>query len=315
MRFSHTLFVIPATILLLIQCQRNKNHSLSNVKQDKEFIEISGSNSEYELVKYLLDSYNEQREQPMKYTLEGAGSEKGIEKLIKGEIDMAMSSRRIKPYEANLIRKNGNDFIEIIFAVDALSFITNYKNSVDSLSIEQIRDILSGKIINWYQVSKFKGLVRIYGRNLESGTFHFVEDKFGVPALRKYQQTCTSSHEIIQRVMEDTCGFGYVSIGYLLDSNKKLNKKIWPVPIYVSGAKMPSMSPLQVNEVSSGYYPVIRPLYQYFRLPIPEKLKNFLEFELSVEGQKLVESKGFYRINTQHQIQNNIQLLKLKDNL
>jgi phosphate transport system substrate-binding protein len=295
-------------VFLSVSCQRKQNKNGYSVN---ETVKISGSNSEYEMVRQLLEEFSKNKK--FKYELEGTGSEKGIKQFMMGEIDMAMSSRRLKPYEFNILKSKGIDFIEIVFAYDALAFITNYKNSIDSLSIDQLHDILSGKIISWYQVSKFKAPIKIYGRNTESGTFHFIEDKFNIPGLRKYQISCNSSREIIENVMNDSCGLGYVSIGYILDQNKKLNKNIWPIPLYFHGSGISAVSPLQYQYVSKNLYPVCRPLYQYFRLPIKKELKEFLNFELSAQGQNLVESCGFYKINTELQIQNNIQLMKLSE--
>ncbi|MCX8079860.1 MAG: PstS family phosphate ABC transporter substrate-binding protein [Bacteroidia bacterium] len=295
-------------LIVAFSCQRAKQ---KNLISSDEKIKISGSNSEYELVSRLIQEYVKTKNPNFSYEIEGEGSEIGIRKFLKGEIDMAMSSRRMKPFEFNILEANGTDYLEIVFAYDALAFITNYKNSVDSLSLEQISDILSGKIINWIQVSKFKGPVRVYGRNTESGTFHFVENKFQILGLRKYQISCNTSREILENVMNDSCGFGYVSIGYILDNNKKLNKNIWPVPVYYQSNRPQAVSPLQHQYVSKNLYPVCRPLYQYFKLPLKKELKEFLMFELSSQGQKIVEDAGFYKINTELQTQNNIQLMKL----
>lgn len=303
------LLIASTLVFLSISCQRKQNKN--EYSSANEPIKISGSNSEYEMVSRLLKEFNKNKK--INYELEGTGSEKGIKQFMMGEIDMAMSSRRLKPFEFNILKSKGIDFIEIVFAYDALAFITNYKNSIDSLSIDQLHDILSGKIISWYQVSKFKAPIKIYGRNTESGTFHFLQDKFNIPGLRMYQTTCNSSREILESVMNDSCGLGYVSIGYILDQYKKLNKNIWPIPLYFQGSGMSAVSPLQYQYVSKNLYPVCRPLYQYFRLPIKKELKDFLDFELSAQGQNLVDSCGFYRISTELQIQNNIQLMKLSE--
>jgi len=43
-------------------------------------------------------------------------------------------------------------------------------------------------------------------------------------------------------------------------------------------------------------YPLARPLYQYVKMPLTQAVKDFLTFEISEEGQAIVEENGFYPI-------------------
>jgi phosphate transport system substrate-binding protein len=61
-------------------------------------------------------------------------------------------------------------------------------------------------------------------------------------------------------------------------------------------AKSEPVSPLEAGNVKSGKYPVARPLYQYINGTPKGAVKDFVLFELSPEGQKIVEEQGFYSI-------------------
>ena len=61
-------------------------------------------------------------------------------------------------------------------ALDGLVFITHKDNSVDSLSIDQIRDIYSGKIKNWKEVGGKDEKIRPFGRTKDSYTREAMED-------------------------------------------------------------------------------------------------------------------------------------------
>lgn len=52
---------------------------------------------------------------------------------------------------------------------DALVLITGSENPVDSLSLDQIRDIYAGKITNWKQVGGLDQPIRIYAQDENSG--------------------------------------------------------------------------------------------------------------------------------------------------
>ena len=62
-------------------------------------------------------------------------------------------------------------------------------------------------------------------------------------------------------------------------------------------AKSPAISPLTAENVKSGKYPIARPLYQYLNGKPKAAVKSFIAFELSSEGQKIVEEMGFYALS------------------
>jgi phosphate transport system substrate-binding protein len=55
-------------------------------------------------------------------------------------------------------------------------------------------------------------------------------------------------------------------------------------------------SPLDSQNVISGKYPISRPLNQYVNGNPEGAVKEFLQFELGVQGQRIVEEMGFFPI-------------------
>lgn len=53
---------------------------------------------------------------------------------------------------------------------DALVFICSNLNKVDSLTVDQIKDIYRGKITDWSEVGGKKGAIIPYQRNKDSGS-------------------------------------------------------------------------------------------------------------------------------------------------
>ena len=64
--------------------------------------------------------------------------------------------------------------------------------------------------------------------------------------------------------------------------------------------KSKALSPLNKDAVESLEYPLARKIYQYLPIEVLQKslvLKDFLTFENSSDGQKLVEDAGFYALS------------------
>ncbi|MDR2505765.1 MAG: substrate-binding domain-containing protein [Oscillospiraceae bacterium] len=72
--------------------------------------------------------------------------------------------------ELALAKENGVELVKIPAALDAFVFIVNASNPVDSLTVEQIRSIYSGKIKNWKDVGGADKNIDAYQRPANSGS-------------------------------------------------------------------------------------------------------------------------------------------------
>ena len=72
--------------------------------------------------------------------------------------------------ELDLAASNGVELVMKPICMDAFVFITYLGNPVTSLTIQQIRDIYSGKITNWMQVGGENLPIRAFTRNANSGS-------------------------------------------------------------------------------------------------------------------------------------------------
>src|SRR5690554_2463848 len=114
-------------------------------------IKVRGSDSEVNLVQALAENFMDQ-DSLVSVGVTGGGSGAGIAALINGKTDLANSSREITEEELEFARKANVQPYPIVFAQDALAIITHKDNPVDSLSLEEISAIYSGKIENWSNV-------------------------------------------------------------------------------------------------------------------------------------------------------------------
>jgi len=262
--------------------------------QKYQNIEIKGSDTLLQLVSNMAEAYSEDNSYT-RISVTGGGSGTGIAALINGEIDIADASRGIKDSEIRLAMDNGILPWEFIIARDMLSVIVHENNPVEELTMEQIGKIFKGEITNWAQVGGPLQVITLYGRQSTSGTYaffmeHVVQDDYS-PKMRNLE----GNQAILDAVTRDKTGIGYVGIGYLVDSNGNQVDGINVIKV-AQDKNSEYISLLDTEQMAD--YSISRPLYQYFAGK-PEhgsETYAFLKFELSNEGQRIVEKSGFVEI-------------------
>lgn len=90
--------------------------------------------------------------------------------LIDGEVELIMTARSISRDEKTYAEEQGVTLIEKPIAKDALTFIVNPNNPINSLTIQQIQYIYTGEIVNWNEVGGSDTLITPYVRNRNSGS-------------------------------------------------------------------------------------------------------------------------------------------------
>jgi len=216
----------------------------------------------------------------------GGGSGVGIAALINGQTDIAASSRSMKQDEKVKLRDRYQTMgIEIPVAKDGLSVYLHESNPVKELMLEQIRDIYTGKILNWNEVGGPDARIIIYGRENSSGTYAFFKEF--VMLGRDFAANCQTlpgTAAVVHAVAQDPKGIGYGGAAYA--------KGIRDCAIR-SDAASPAVLP-SAETVKDGSYPLTRPLFFYLRKKPDGNVKKFVDWALSPDGQKLVTEVGYF---------------------
>ena len=256
----------------------------------QEMTQIKGSDTLINLVQRLAEEYMEKN--PEKYiAVTGGGSGTGIAALINGRCDIADASRLMKPKEITQANERGIDPKRVVIAMDGLSVITNLKNSVTKLTKDEIGKIFREEVTNWKEVGGTDMAITLYGRQSNSGTFVFFRDAVLKGDYSQKMNRMNGNAQIVEAIKQDISGIGYVGVGYVKDASSQLN--------VVKVASRPGAdytSPLNSDDVKSGKYPIARPLNQYVNGSPKGAVRDFIVFELSQEGQKIIEQEGFFPI-------------------
>ncbi|MEG1573565.1 MAG: phosphate ABC transporter substrate-binding protein [Bacteroidales bacterium] len=220
-------------------------------------------------------------------TVTGGGSGVGIAALAEGSADIAMSSRKMKFDEKMKFQKAKKNPVEKVIAYDALAVIVNPKNKISKLTRQQLEDIFTGKIKNWKEVGGDEMKIVVYSRETSSGTYEFFKES--VLKNKNYMSAALSmpaTGAIIQSVSQTPGAIGYVGHAYV-------NNKIKPLKISYDGK---NYIPPTYHNAKNKSYPVVRPLILYYEKRYEAKVKPFIDYILSAEGQKTVNEIGYIDI-------------------
>ena len=221
----------------------------------------------------------------------GGGSGTGLAALVNGTVDIANASREIKQEEIDAARKNGIESVEFVVAVDALAVITNPKNPVDQLTIQQLSDIFTGRITNWREVGGRDADIVLVSRESNSGTYvYFLEqvvrrgEKGNTDLFAPQTLLMPSSVGISSEVSRNPNAIGYDGLGYVTDEVKV----IAVAPNTDSPYVIPS-----VATGKDGSYPLARNLYMYTAGEPNAVIARYLDWIHGPEGQAIVAKLGF----------------------
>ncbi|MCX8070685.1 MAG: phosphate ABC transporter substrate-binding protein, partial [Thermodesulfovibrionales bacterium] len=107
----------------------------------------------------------------------GGGSGTGIAALINGTTDIGASSRPLKDIEIKKIQNRFQSTVmEIANSKDGIGVYIHESNPVKELTLDQIKDIFTGKINNWKEVGGKDAKIIRYSRESNSGTYVFFKE-------------------------------------------------------------------------------------------------------------------------------------------
>ncbi|HYG75204.1 MAG TPA: phosphate ABC transporter substrate-binding protein [Planctomycetota bacterium] len=297
---------IVALLSAILLCASS---NAAQTEKDGKIVSI-GSDTMSHLMKNTAEAFKARRPD-VTVEVQDPGSSAGIGAMINGQSDLCPSSRAMKPEEFAKFADNfgsGVRPIDLRVALDGIVIYVHKDNPINQLSLEQIGRIfaqnpaedltdskgkvskgMGTKIRTWGEVDpnlppEFKSAkITLYSRNAASGTYSFFKEH----ALNNHDfdansQEMPGTSSVVNGVAKDRFAIGYGGIGY-----KTNEVKLLPI----SPRQGEPAIPPTTESVAQKKYPISRAL-QIF---IPKKpqgvLKEYLEFILSPEGQKIIEGE------------------------
>ena len=272
LRKLHYLFVSMALVCFLFT-----GHVLA---ADKDIV-VKGSTAVLPISQACAEVFMDQNSD-INISVQGGGSGVGIASIIDGTCDIGNASRPIKDKEVATAKEKGVDVFTNIVARDAIAVAVHPSNGINGLTLEQIKAIYTGEFSSWSQVGGSDSEIVVISRDSSSGTFEtFNELALDGEKVRPDALLQASNSAVATSVANTPGAIGYIGLGYVSEKVKAI----------AVDKTMPSK-----ETVNSGAYALARPLFMYTNGEPTGAVKEFIDFVMSEEGQKLVEENGYISV-------------------
>jgi phosphate transport system substrate-binding protein len=286
--------LLMVMMLILFTCRRSDGNNTGNqgsISNQQQTIQNKGSDTLVNVALAWAEAYHEV-EPDLSIAVTGGGSGTGIAALINNTVDIANASRAMKEDEIKEAQANGINPVEHTVAIDALAIITNLKNPIEHLTIDQLADMYTGRITNWKEVGGIDAPIILLSRETNSGTHvYFLEevvrqgDQENTDIFAPQTLLMPSSVGITSEVRRNPNAIGYDGLGYVDAEHEKIiaiadnNGSVFIMPT--------------VQSASEGTYPLARDLYMYTAGEPSGALADYLNWILGPDGQEIVAGLGF----------------------
>ena len=238
-------------------------------------ITISGSTSVGPVVEILGEDF-EAKNEGVSIEVQQIGSSAGIKNAIDGTSQIGMASRDLKDEEKSAGLK------ETQIAIDGIAVITNKNNTVKDLTLEQVKDIYTGKITNWKDVGGPDEDIVLVTRPESSGT-RATFQKYALDGNEEASNTSMETDDsgvLLTNVKSTNGAIGYVALSYLTGDAG------------VETVAIDDVEPTLENTYS-GKYPVWTFEHMYTKGEPNEVTKAFLDYITGDEYGAQMEKLGY----------------------
>ena len=255
-------------------------------------IRMTGSDTMVNLAQAWAETYAK-KHPDVSIQVAGGGSGVGIAGLIDNVVDIATSSRQMSEKEIGKAKTSGGEPKEFIVGQDALAVYVHKDNPMEAISIEELAEIYGdgGKTEKWSDLGVDNKacdagkIVRVSRQN-NSGTYVYFRETV-VGEKRDFKDGSidqNGSKDVVTLVGKTGCAIGYSGMAYATPDVKMLK---------ISKKKGEAAIAPTVENAANHTYPISRPLFLYTRGEPKGVVKEFIDWCLAEEGQKVVADIGY----------------------
>lgn len=191
----------------------------------------------------------------------------GIKCVNNSLTDIGMSSKDI----------NCDDFKKYQIGTKAIVVVVNKNNSLKDLSSTQLRDIFSGKIKDWSEISNQSGKINVIVREEGSGTLDAFKSIIMKNCEIKEDAIIQNSPGAIkQAIVQDKNSIGFISLGHV-DNNIK--------NVTLNGVEV------SANSIKNDSYVLQRPFLFITNQTPGIETEKFINWTLSDESSEIFEKE------------------------
>ena len=217
--------------------------------------------------------------------------------LIDNYTDIIIVARKMSPDEKNYAQEEGASLIETPIALDALDFIVNLQNTVNSLTVQQIQDIYLGNITNWKDVGGADEDIIPFIRNANSGSQEmmneFVMNNAGMPdwdvsyADDMALSSMSAVYEELRANPNAICFTPHYYKEYMI-------RDAWGTDDFLKTLAINGIMPDKAS-IKNDTYPFVAPVYVSIRSDLEENTMayNLYQWLQTKSGKDAIEESGY----------------------
>ncbi|GIV11231.1 MAG: phosphate ABC transporter substrate-binding protein [Fimbriimonadales bacterium] len=221
-------------------------------------------------------------------SVDGGGTNVGIRALLEGQTDICAASRRLLLEEREQARSRGVVAHETPVALDGLAIAVHVSNPVESLTLEQLRQIYLGQLTNWRQVEGENRPIVALSRDANSGTHDFFKQRLlRDRAWGRNVRFLATTIDEAREVARNPNAIAYGGAAYFVNRPElKL--------LRIAARAGDEAYPPDLNSVRARRYPIWRYLYYYTDGKPRGAVAEFIHWTTSASGQALVKEVGYF---------------------
>jgi phosphate transport system substrate-binding protein len=231
-------------------------------------------------------------------TLVVSTSREAIVKLLNNEAKVVVSARSLNKEEEGVIRKYDLKVDSIRIAYDGIAAIVHPSNPINQLSLNQLRQIVTGKVKRWKELStrarSSPGIFLAIGGPNTSEYEVMKTDVAKGEQLTTRLYPCSTSTQVIDLTARRPEAIGFVGIAWLTGDSSKVKVLELGTDEYFTdsvGRQVRYFAP-ELAHIYRGFYPLCRTIYIYSREKGFGLGAGFMTYVASADGQKILKDHG-----------------------
>jgi phosphate transport system substrate-binding protein len=252
-------------------------------------ITIAGATSMRPLLIELTEQFSRQHPSVV-FDLRGGGSALGEAQVANDLVSLAASTLQpVQEVVTSDASGAADGLRRTLIGLDGLAIILHPSTRVENLTLLQLADIFSGRILNWRAVGGGEQEIQLVSREEGSGARRSFEDRvMGDRPVSLTAVVMPTSADVVDYVASHPGAIGYVSRAYVTDLLDPARVEAEATPVArVRVSAVEGLLPT-VDALRSQSYFLLQPLYLIGAADPQPRVRQFLDFVLGPAGQEIV---------------------------
>ncbi len=243
-------------------------------------IRVAGSTTIDPFMRKAADSFS--RKHNVTIDISAVGSKAGIEALLQGECDIAMSSMEMLPEQIAMAKQKGISIKPFLLGYDIIVPVVHPENPVEDIAFSDLKNVFAKTKQQWSDLGGADTIIDVVDRTDASGTYAVWHHYVAPATINEEAYTIERSNSaVLAYVSSHANAIGYVSAAYLNPEVKAL--------------RLDGIAMTEGDSLLSEYH-LKRPLFLYVdEEKFDETEKLFIIYMIISEtGKELLRKSGFF---------------------